>query len=176
MSVALSPVKPLKISGSSGSSHPDREARARALARLFIGEMIPLLVQVRQDFYEKERDETICGVKTFTEYCTAVLRYSASHIRNLIAGQNPATQKHNGSANRRLSEIEGPNAARELQTWRRSQYPDVMAVVQPCVRGVAARSKSGWIAVDAEFPGITPEEFKVLCAALHDFRKAKNAP
>lgn len=170
---------PLKISG---SLHQEREDRAQALARMFIGEMIPLLVQVRQDFLDKDRDETICGVKTFTEYCRGTLRYSASHIRNLIAGQNPATSKHDGSANRKPKVEPHPNgggqkASRELQIWRKSKYPEVIAVVQSSVRNVAARAKVGSVAVDAEFASITPEEFKFLVEALHDFRnkKAENA-
>jgi hypothetical protein len=41
---------------------------------------------------DKGSDETICGCRTFTEYCKNVLRASPSHIRNLIAGQNPAAK------------------------------------------------------------------------------------
>jgi hypothetical protein len=82
-----------------GSTPADREARAQHLANLFVGEMVPLLVQVRQDFLDKDRDELIYDCRTFTEYCTRVLRYSESHIRRLIAGQNPAT-KFDGSKNR----------------------------------------------------------------------------
>jgi len=41
----LANLEPQKICG----SPKDREARAQRLASLFIGEMIPLLVQVRQD-------------------------------------------------------------------------------------------------------------------------------
>jgi hypothetical protein len=90
-------IEPQKICG----SHQDREARAQRLANLFIGEMILLLVQVRQDFFDKEPNETICGVTTFTDYCTSILRYSEGYIRQLIKGQNPASQKHDGSAHRK---------------------------------------------------------------------------
>jgi hypothetical protein len=102
VSAALTTVEPLKISG----SHASREERGQKLANLFIGEMVPLLVQVRQDFLDKGRDETICGVNTFTEYCTSILRYSESHIRRLIKGQNPASEKHDGSANREAIVVE----------------------------------------------------------------------
>jgi hypothetical protein len=88
-----------------GSVHEDREARAQHLANLFVGEMVPLLVQVRQDFLDKGRDELIYNCRTFTEYCNRVLRYSESHIRRLIAGHNPA-KKFDGSRNRKPEVME----------------------------------------------------------------------
>ncbi len=103
--LTVATVEPLKISG----SHAEREERAQRLANLFIGEMVPLLVQVRQDFFDKEPSETICGVTTFTEYCTGVLRYSESHVRRLIKGRNPASQKHDGSAHRKPPEQDEPD-------------------------------------------------------------------
>ena len=95
----IAKAEPLKMSASSKAK--DREKRARRLANIFVGEMIPLLVQVRQDFLDKPKNELILGCKTFTTYCRTVLRYSPSHIRRLIAGQNPATAKHDGSKKRR---------------------------------------------------------------------------
>jgi hypothetical protein len=85
----------------SGSTSTEREARAQQLANLFVGEMVPLLVQVRQDFLDKPKHEFIYNCRTFTEYCVRVLRYSESHIRRLIAGHNPASKKFNGSKNRK---------------------------------------------------------------------------
>jgi hypothetical protein len=84
-----------------GSTPADREARAQQLANLFVVEMVPLLVQVRQDFLDKDKDELIYNCRTFTDYCTRVLRRSESHIRRLIAGHNPATKKFDGSKNRK---------------------------------------------------------------------------
>jgi hypothetical protein len=81
-----------------------REQRGQQLASVFvkfISDCLPLLVQVRQDFFEKPSDDTICGVKTFDDYCTGVLRYSRRRIQQLIQGSNPASVKHNGSANRK---------------------------------------------------------------------------
>jgi hypothetical protein len=89
-----------------GSTPADREARAQHLANLFIGEMVPLLVQVRQDFLDKDRDELIYNCRTFTEYCTRVLRYSESHIRRLIAGHNPASKTFDGSKHRKPELVE----------------------------------------------------------------------
>jgi hypothetical protein len=89
-----------------GSMRTDREARAQRLANLFVGEMVPLLIQVRQDFLNKDRDELIYNCRTFTDYCTRVLRYSESHIRRLIAGHNPATKTFDGSKNRKPEAIE----------------------------------------------------------------------
>jgi len=100
--VPTAKAEPIKMSGPR-----DREMRARDLAAAFndacvkfIDAYKPDIVQVRKDFLEKGKNETICGVKTFSEYCERVLRYSYSHIRRLIAGQNPATSKHDGSKNR----------------------------------------------------------------------------
>lgn len=84
----------------SGSSHADREARAKTLVTLFVkflSDHIDLLVQVRQDFLDKPKTETIIGCLTFGEYCKNVLHYSESHIRRLIAGRNPATRIFDGS-------------------------------------------------------------------------------
>jgi hypothetical protein len=89
-----------------GSTPADREARAQHLADLFVGEMVPLLIRVRQDFFDKHKDEMIYNCLTFTQYCTRVLRYSESHIRRLIAGHNPATKRFDGSKNRAPEPIE----------------------------------------------------------------------
>ncbi len=99
-----------------GSTHADREARAEHLANLFVGEMVPLIVQVRQDFFDKDKDELIYDCRTFTEYCTRVLHRSESHIRRLIAGRNPATKKFDGSRNRKPERAEDTmTAVRHLQ-------------------------------------------------------------
>src|SRR5208283_675936 len=66
----------------------------------FISEHTDLLVQVRQDFLDKQKHEQIMGCKTWTEYCVGVLHYSESHINSLIRGRNPAAAKHDGSKNR----------------------------------------------------------------------------
>jgi len=101
MNAALAPIEREIISR---APHDDREDRGQQLANQFvkfIGESVPLLIQVRQDFLDKRSDETICGVKTFDEYCTGVLRYSRRRIQQLIAGDNPATATHDGSAHRK---------------------------------------------------------------------------
>jgi hypothetical protein len=98
--------QPLILRGSPAQ----REARAQQLANLFVGEMVPLLVQVRQDFLDKDKDELIYQCRTFTDYCTRVLRYSESHIRRLIAGHNPATKTFDGSKNRK------PERAEDVRT------------------------------------------------------------
>lgn len=97
MNISVSMREPLILRGS--PAH--REARAQQLANLFVGEMVPLLVQVRQDFLDKDKDELIFNCRTFTQYCAQVLRYSESHIRRLIAGHNPATKTFDGSKNRK---------------------------------------------------------------------------
>ena len=90
--VALINQEPLKMSGSTSA---DREARAQTLVTLFVkflGDHVDLLVQVRQDFLDKPKAETILGCQSFGEYCKNVLHYSESHIRRLIADRNPATE------------------------------------------------------------------------------------
>src|ERR1700693_6264411 len=87
-STAIVPIEREIISRSTQA----REMRGQQLATLFvkfISDVIPLLIQVRQDFLEKPLDEAICGVKTFDEYCTGVLRYSRRRIQQIIKGQNP---------------------------------------------------------------------------------------
>src|SRR5271155_10325 len=87
----------LAVEGDIMSSSPSgREERAQKLANLFIGEMVPLLIQVRQDFVDKPDDEIVFNCRTWGQYCSTVLRYSERHIRRLIQGQNPAA-KHDGS-------------------------------------------------------------------------------
>jgi hypothetical protein len=94
-------VQPLILRG----SHAGREARAEKLVKLFvkfISDNLDLLVQVREDFLTKPRNELIMGCSTFTQYCENVLHYSEGHIRRLIAGRNPATAIHDGSKNRKV--------------------------------------------------------------------------
>jgi hypothetical protein len=85
----------------SSGSHIDREARGRALAARFvdglgtivvkfIGDLAIEIKEVRQDFVVKPKNELICGVATFTEFCTAVLGYSIRHIDRILEGNNPA--------------------------------------------------------------------------------------
>lgn len=100
MSAAAIINEPRKMSGSELQT---REQRAKALAGAFvkfIGEYTELLAQVRQDFLDKKKHESIMGCKTWTEYCVGVLHYSESHIAKLLAGRNPAAAKHDGSKNR----------------------------------------------------------------------------
>ena len=87
------------------SGHEQREERARALVTLFVkflNDHVDLLVQVRTDFLEKDKSQTIMECATFGEYCRNILHYSESHVRRLIAGRNPATALHDGSKQRRL--------------------------------------------------------------------------
>ncbi len=111
-----------------------REQRGQRLANQFvkfIGEMVPLLVQVRQDFMEKPADETICGVTTFEAYCTEVLRYSRRRIQQLIQGSNPASDKHDGSANRQPKppvQPETPASVEPVNNWQPDATDDCMPV------------------------------------------------
>ena len=138
MSATLTVIEPQKICG----SHKDREERSQRLASLFIREMVPLLVQVRQDFLDKRPDETICGVRTFTDYCTNILQYSEGYIRQLIRGQNPASSKHDGSANRK------PKADNNKPAdVPKPQPPEGQAAVisGPRSPATSSRSRSAWV-------------------------------
>jgi len=86
----------------------DREARGRALAQKFhegtrvvvkfIAELKEDIVEVRQDFAVKPQNELICGVATFTEYCSVVLGYSLRHIERILEGNNPALSPEENKA------------------------------------------------------------------------------
>ena len=89
-----------KCLATSGSAR-SREEHGRALAKKFvnglsktvvqfISELADEITEVRRDFAVKPKDELICGVATFTEYCTAVLGYSIRHIDRILEGHNPA--------------------------------------------------------------------------------------
>jgi hypothetical protein len=116
-----------------GSVQADREARAQHLANLFVGEMVPLLVQVRQDFLDKQKDELIYHCRTFTEYCTRVLRYSESHIRRLIGGHNPA-KKFDGSRNRKSEVID--DARTNMQRLDDSGFVEKCKAYDPVLLGL----------------------------------------
>jgi hypothetical protein len=102
----------------SSGSHKDREVRGRALADKFvrglgkivikfIGELETEIVEVRQDFVVKPKDELICGVDTFTEYCSAVLGYSIRHIDRILEGHNPSlSEEENTTARQRKTKRE----------------------------------------------------------------------
>jgi hypothetical protein len=114
------------------SSSSEREERAQRLATLFIGEMVPLLIQVRQDFYDKKTDELIFGCRTWEDYCQSVLQYSKRHINRLIQGQNPAT-KFDGSQNRKvpsLPTLESLPVPEESQELVPSQSPQAAPTVK----------------------------------------------
>lgn len=103
--------EPLILSASIVSVLDPRDERAKLLATkyvTFVDELVPEIIEVRRDFMEKGSDETICGCKTFTDYCLNVLRTSTSHIRRLISGQNPAAKfsakKPFKKSNRQLAE------------------------------------------------------------------------
>jgi hypothetical protein len=101
----------------SGSAR-DREQRGQTLAAKFvnglgkivvkfIGELETEIVEVRQDFKVKPKDELICGVATFTQYCEGVLGYSLRHIERILEGHNPSlSDAENANARHRKAKRE----------------------------------------------------------------------
>jgi len=131
-----------------------------------------LLAQVRQDFFDKTANEKILGCRTWKEYCKNVLHYSDSHMRNLIAGQNPATAKHDGTANRKSSEapqcsdsetvsLGKPGyevTVKELLAWRDGLDEELLNHLS--IYGSHPKINAG--AVDLNFERITPAVAKKL--------------
>jgi hypothetical protein len=84
--------EPLKIQR---VDHRDqRAARLRDMFKDFMVQSFALLGQVRQDFLDKGKDETILDCYTWSAYCQNVLGISESHVRNMLAktGSNPASK------------------------------------------------------------------------------------
>lgn len=57
-------------------------------------ELRPLYIEIRKRFFKLRKGGSIMGCKTWTEYCEKHLKYSDRHVRRLIEGGNPATEKH----------------------------------------------------------------------------------
>ncbi|MGA2431480.1 MAG: hypothetical protein ABSH13_23495 [Candidatus Acidiferrum sp.] len=92
MTTAIVKAEPLRIQH---LDHRDeRAARLRDNFKDFMVQSFALLGQVRQDFLDKGKDETILGCSTWRAYCQNVLGYSESHVRNMLAkfGNNPASK------------------------------------------------------------------------------------
>jgi len=54
----------------------------------------PLHVELRRRFFVLRPGKSILGCKTWTQFCEKRLHYTDRHVRRLIAGDNPATEKH----------------------------------------------------------------------------------
>ena len=180
-STALAITKPEPLI-SIGSVRQAREQRATTLADhfvKFISEHIDLLVQVRQDFIDKDKNEAIMGRKTWTEYCASVLHYSESHIRNLIAGRVTDAAKHNGTQNRKPRvlvlpppssvkvppELEKNNPGLAEQIKRGEVVPRDTSYLnepnEPNLNGDYFRHLGGLL--DGVFKGQIQEKLDVLC-------------
>ena len=60
-------------------------------------ELRPLYIELRKRFFNLSHldgGSTIMGCRTWTEFCQNHLQYSDRHVRRLIEGENPATEKH----------------------------------------------------------------------------------
>jgi hypothetical protein len=89
---------PDKMSGSLKSM--DDESLAGEFKRRYdiIGkrlmELRPICVELRNRFFKLPKGGSIMGCKTWTGFCEQHLKYSGRHVRRLIEGDNPATDKH----------------------------------------------------------------------------------
>jgi hypothetical protein len=59
-----------------------------------IRELTPMIAQLRQQFMQLKPGETIARCRTWTEYCKKKLHRSDRRIRQVLAGTNPASEKH----------------------------------------------------------------------------------
>jgi hypothetical protein len=57
-------------------------------------ELRPMIAQLRQQFMELKPNEKIARCRTWTEYCERVLHRTDRRIRQILEGDNPASEKH----------------------------------------------------------------------------------
>lgn len=57
-------------------------------------ELRPFYVELRTRFFDLPTGDSIMGCTTWTDFCEEHLKYSDRHVRRLIEGDNPATEKH----------------------------------------------------------------------------------
>jgi len=103
--------EPEAISGSTKLSRSQSSARREKLAErveklvgealnMYDGslkklrELTPMIAQLRQQFMKLKPGETIARCRTWTEYCEQVLHRTDRRIRQVLAGTNPASEKH----------------------------------------------------------------------------------
>ena len=139
----LCQAEPLVTSGPNpalkNSPHADREDRARALVAAWGGTVKDFvfahyaeIIQVREDFLNKAKSKTICGCKTWEEYVTQKLNCSRQQMRSLLAGSNPATAIHDGTANRQpnletettATRVPSPNPTTQLPCAPQPEAPN----------------------------------------------------
>ena len=59
-----------------------------------LNELRPMIAQLRKQFMELKRGETIARCGTWTQYCQKVLHRTDRRIRQILKGTNPASKKH----------------------------------------------------------------------------------
>jgi hypothetical protein len=59
-------------------------------------ELRPVYVELRNRFFKLPKGGSIMGCGTWTEFCGNHLKFSDRHVRRLIEGDNPATERHRG--------------------------------------------------------------------------------
>jgi hypothetical protein len=89
---------------SSAPSTAQREKLAETVKKLIeeafspclkkLTELRPMITELRQHFMKLKSGETIAGCRTWTEYCTKVLRRSDRRVRQIMGVANPASEKH----------------------------------------------------------------------------------
>ncbi len=124
--------EPDKMSGSLRAM--DDEVLASEFKRRYdavgkrLKELRPLCVELRKRFFNLSRVDdggTIMGCKTWTEFCEKHLKYSDRHVRRLIEGENPATEKHGPKPERKPGAASGgaaktcgkDDAVRRIVAW-----------------------------------------------------------
>jgi hypothetical protein len=154
MSTAIVKAEPLKIQR---LDHRDeRAARLRDMFKDFMVQSFALLGQVRQDFLDKGKDETILDCSTWSAYCQNVLGYSESHVRNMLAkfGSNPASKfaakRPHKKSNRQIAD-EGAErqASIEVQQARDRGFEEGRAAEKKAEAILAAKKSTETLSISA---------------------------
>ena len=78
----------------------DNEALAGEFKRRYgaigkrLTELRPVYIELRKRFFKLAKGRSIMGCETWTDFCEQHLKYSDRHVRRLIEGDNPASDKH----------------------------------------------------------------------------------
>jgi len=135
--------EPDKMSGSLNSM--DNEALASQFLRQYkaIGKRLtvlrPFYVELRNRFFNLSKGGSIMGCKTWTEFCEKHLKYSDRHVRRLIEGDNPATEKH-GTKQKPVALPKPSQSLPTMPSARNADWTD-NTYIKTCVQFVASTLK-----------------------------------
>jgi hypothetical protein len=126
--------KPEDISGStkltsSATSIAEREKLAERVEKLVdeafslclkkLTELRPMITELRQHFMKLKSGERIAGCETWTQFCEKVLHRSDRRIRQVLAGTNPASEKHSRKS------LPAPKDPKALPERKAAEMPEI---------------------------------------------------